>query len=223
MKLVALVPMRHHSERVPGKNYRMFGDAPLFHHIVRTLLSVDRIDEIIIDTDSPVVAEQCSDAFPEVRLLERPEHLRDGSIPMTEIILHDLAQTDADVILQTHSTNPLLEGKTIEAAINAYGDGSVFDSVFTVTALQARLWTGAPAPVNHDPGELKRTQDLEPLYIENSCAFVFGRSLIESTGRRIGERPTLVEMDPAEAQDIDVEADFLVAEAIWTSRQGTIA
>ena len=42
-KIVALVPMRHHSERVPGKNYRMLAGKPLFHHILDSLLLVPEI------------------------------------------------------------------------------------------------------------------------------------------------------------------------------------
>ena len=218
--VAALVPMRHSSERVPGKNYRMFGDAPLFHHIVRTLLDCPSIDEILIDTDSPTVIEQCEDVFPTVRLIERPEHLRAGEIPMNRIIEHDLNFTDANTIVQTHSTNPLLESDAIEEAIRIYREEDC-DSVFTVTRLQQRLWSAGAEPVNHDPTELLRTQDLPPLFIENSCAFVFSRDLIVSTGSRIGENPRMVETDPTGSLDIDEEPDFVLAEAMWKVRRAS--
>ena len=216
-KIAALVPMRHSSERVPGKNYRMFGDAPLFHHIVRTLLACPSIDEIIIDTDSPTITEQCAEHFPTVRVIERPEDLRAGEIPMNRIIEHDLGFTDADTILQTHSTNPLLDPEAIEEVIRVYREEEC-DSVFTVTRLQQRLWDGGVQPVNHDPTELLRTQDLPPLFIENSCAFVFSRELIMSTGSRIGSNPRMVETDPTGSLDIDEEPDFVLAEAMWKVR-----
>ena len=57
MKLAALVPMRHHSQRVPGKNYRPLAGKPLFHHILETLLAVPEIDEIVVDTDSDPVMD----------------------------------------------------------------------------------------------------------------------------------------------------------------------
>ena len=210
----ALVPMRHDSERVPGKNYRQFGDAPLFHHIVRTLLTVPSITEVLIDTDSPVVMEQCRETFPDVTLIERPEELRAGEIAMNRIIEHDLGFTDAPVIVQTHATNPLLRAETIERVVQTLHNGDC-DSVFTVTRLQQRLWRAGPEPVNHDPDVLLRTQDLEPLYIENSCVFAFPRELILSTGSRIGSRPAMVETEPTESLDIDEEPDFVLAEAMW--------
>ncbi len=216
--IAALVPMRHNSERVPGKNYRMFGDAPLFHHIVRTLQASELVTEIIIDTDSPTIMEQCAETFPDVVVVERPEDLRAGEIPMNRIIENDLHYTKADIILQTHSTNPLLSVESIDSVIRTYLDEDC-DSVFTVTRLQQRLWKhgegGLPAAVNHDPEVLLRTQDLEPLYIENSCAFVFSRQLIVETGVRIGSNPRMIETNPTESLDIDEEPDFVLAEAMW--------
>jgi len=216
-KTAALVPMRHNSERVPGKNYRQFGDAPLFHHVVRTLLSCPSIDEIVIDTDSSTIMEQCAEHFPSVTLIERPEDLRAGEIPMNRIIEHDLGFTDAQTILQTHSTNPLLPAAPLEEALRIFREDDC-DSVFTVTRLQQRLWDADTKPVNHDPTELLRTQDLPPLYIENSCAFVFSRELILSTGSRIGSNPRMVETDPTDSLDIDEEPDFVLAEAMWKMR-----
>ncbi len=216
-KTAALVPMRHNSERVPGKNYRKFGDAPLFHHIVRTLLDCPSIDEVLIDTDSPTIMEQCREHFPDVVLIERPEELRAGAIAMNRIIEHDLGFTEADTILQTHSTNPLLPASSLEEALRVYREENC-DSVFTVTRLQQRLWDGDVAPVNHDPSVLLRTQDLPPLFIENSCAFVFSRELITTTGVRIGSTPKMVETDPTDSLDIDEESDFLIAESVWKLR-----
>ncbi len=216
-KIAALVPMRHSSERVPGKNYRVFGDAPLFHHIVKTLLTCPSIDEVLIDTDSQVIVEQCQEHFPSVVLIERPENLRAGDIPMNKIIEHDLGFTDADTILQTHSTNPLLPAATLEESINVYTNEDC-DSVFTVTRLQQRLWDANAHPVNHDPNELLRTQDLPPIYVENSCAFVFSRELMLTTGSRIGSNPRMVETDPTGSLDIDEESDFLLAESVWKMR-----
>ena len=56
-KLVALMPMRHNSERIPGKNYRPFGDGrPLFHHMEDVMRQCPQIEKIVIDTDSPDIA-----------------------------------------------------------------------------------------------------------------------------------------------------------------------
>ncbi|BBX71537.1 acylneuraminate cytidylyltransferase family protein [Mycolicibacterium psychrotolerans] len=218
-KIAAVVPMRHNSERVPGKNYRRLAGIPLYHHVVRTLSSVDEIDQIVIDTDSDFIASDCAKSFPEVTVLERPEHLRDGNIPMNEVLLNTLNQVDADIALQTHSTNPFLKSKTVSSALRKFLESrGEIDSIFSVTRLQARLWDEAMQPVNHDPSVLLRTQDLPPLYIENSCFFIFTPQLLREHRNRIGLRPFMVEMAPLEAVDIDTEEDFSLAEALAERR-----
>ena len=77
-RIVALVPMRHHSQRVPGKNYRPLAGRPLFHHILETLLKVPEISEIAVDTDSAIVAHGLQEHFPSIRFIARPEHLTGG-------------------------------------------------------------------------------------------------------------------------------------------------
>ncbi|MFH0880098.1 MAG: acylneuraminate cytidylyltransferase family protein [Lentisphaerota bacterium] len=212
-RITALVPMRHHSERVPGKNYRLFAGKPLYHQILETLLQCPAISRIVIDTDSPFILEDCAKHFPAVRLVERPAHLRDGSIPMNTILLHDMSLEPSDYYLQTHSTNPLLRTETISRALEIYqSDRDRFDSLFSVTALHTRLWDRQGHPLNHDPSVLLRTQDLPPVYEENSCLYFFSRALLEKTGNRIGARPLLFEVSAAEAWDIDEELDFTIAE-----------
>ena len=215
---LAIVPMRHNSERVPGKNYRPLGGIPLYHHVVRTLSAVPEIDSVVIDTDSDVIIADCATHFPHVQVLLRPEHLRDGTIAMNDVLLNTLDQVDADIVLQTHSTNPFLKAATISDALKLFTTpGSEFDSVFSVTRLQARLWNADVHPVNHDPAVLLRTQDLAPLFIENSCFFIFTPELLRQRGNRIGSRPLMVEMAPLEAVDIDTEEDFALATAIAES------
>jgi CMP-N-acetylneuraminic acid synthetase len=175
LRLVALVPMRHASERIPGKNYREVAGRPLYAYILESLLGCPEIELIVVDTDSPPVREGVAKAFPEVRLLDRPEDLRAADIPMNQIIAHDVTVVPAELYLQTHSTSPLLRPATISAAIQAFRNAPDHDSLLSVTALYARLWSPEGEPINHDPGRLLRTQDLPPVYLENSCLYVFRR------------------------------------------------
>jgi CMP-N-acetylneuraminic acid synthetase len=214
-KIIALVPMRHHSERVAGKNYRPLAGKPLFHHILTTLLDVPEINEVVVDTDSPTIMDGLQKHFPQVRFLERPEHLRAGIVPMNEVLLHDTAQVPADLYLQTHSTNPLLRSETISRAIRTFLEHyPAYDSLFSVTRLQTRLWDELGRAINHNPNILLRTQDLPPVYEENSCIYIFTHRTLESRNNRIGTRPLMFEIDPLEAWDIDEETDFIIADLL---------
>jgi len=213
--------MRHHSERVPGKNYRPFAGRPLYHHILSSLLACSLIEEVVIDTDSPVIVEDASQHFPQVRLIERPEHLRAGTTPMNDVLLYDVSQIEADYYLQTHSTNPLLRTETITRAIRLFlANYPLYDSLFSVTRVQTRLWDGLARAINHNPAILLRTQDLPPVYEENSCLYIFTRTTLEARHNRIGERPLMFEIDRIEAWDIDEELDFRIAEFLYKEREG---
>lgn len=214
-RVVAIVPMRHNSERVPGKNYRILGSKPLYHHIIETLLAVEEIDDVVIDTDSETILEDAAACFPQVQLLRRPEHLRDGEIPMNKVLLNSLSQLDADVVLQTHSTNPFLSAEVLSSALRTFASETTSsDSVFAVTRINARLWDNDVRPLNHDPAVLLRTQDLPPVFLENSCFYIFSPDVLKATGNRIGTSPMMIEVPPAEAIDIDEESDFRLAEAL---------
>ncbi len=218
-KIIALVPMRHTSERVPGKNYRLLAGKPLYAHILEALLGCPEISGVVVDTDSPVIMEGIRENIPQVMVLERPEELRDGMIPMNDILLHDTDQVEADYYLQTHSTNPLLRSETISRAIQAFlSQREQYDSLFSVTRLQTRLYWQDGSAVNHNPRELLRTQDLPPIYEENSCIYLFTRETLAARNHRLGESPLMFEIDSAEAWDIDEELDFQIADFLMQQR-----
>ena len=205
--------MRHHSQRVPGKNYRDLAGRPLYQHILRNLLAVPEIDRVVVDTDSPFIIDGLQKEFPQVIVLERPEGLRDDRIPMNEILAYDTDQVASDLYLQTHSTNPLLRPQTISKAIQTLlASYPAYDSLFSVTRLQTRLWDQLGRPINHNPAILLQTQDLPPIYEENSCIYIFTRQTLLEHRNRLGAHPLMFEIDPAEAWDIDEELDFSITE-----------
>lgn len=211
--IAALVPMRHHSQRVPGKNYRPLAGKPLFFHIMETLLVIPEIDQVVVDTDSEPVMQGLQDHFPQVTIIERPENLCADDIPMNDILLYDTEQVPADFYLQTHSTNPLLHPETVSRAIELFSaEYPKKDSLFSVTRWQTRLYDQHGKAINHDPTVLLQTQDLPPVYEENSCLYIFIRQNLVERNHRIGKSPLMFEIDPDEAWDIDEELDFEIAE-----------
>jgi CMP-N-acetylneuraminic acid synthetase len=218
-RLVALVPMKAHSERVPNKNTRDFNGRPLFHWILGTLEATSVVDEIVVNTDSERIAEEAAAEF-GATTIERPEELRGDDVSMNRIILHDVAQVDADIYLQTHCTNPLLERETIVDAVEAYREDPDADSLFSVTPMQTRLWDGDAEPINHNRDELRRTQDLPPVYEENSNLYLFTGTSVRRRENRIGDDPAMFPMGPQEAYDIDEMIDFKIAEFLHRDRFG---
>ncbi len=220
-KITALVPMRHHSQRVPGKNYRILGGVPLYFHIIGTLLDCQEISNVVVDTDSGPVMEGLRKEFPQVLVLERPENLRADETAMNEVLINDTSQIEADFYLQTHSTCPLLRTETISRAIQTFlANYPGYDSLFGVTRVQTRLWDELGRAINHNPSILLQTQDLPPVYEENSCLYIFKRQTLLEQRNRLGERPFMFEIERNEAWDIDEELDFQIVEFLMDQGAG---
>lgn len=220
MKITALLPMKAHSARVPGKNMRDFCGQPLYHAVMRSLLGCRYIGQIVINTDGEEIRRNALEHFGErVVVHDRPENLRGDFVPMNDIIADDLSRLEGEHFLQTHSTNPLLRSESIDRAVERYLKAlkEGYNSLFSVTRFQTRLYDKDGNAINHDPEELLRTQDLPPVYEENSCIYIFSRDSFEMKQRRIGAAPLLFEISREEAIDIDEELDFRMAECLYKS------
>ena len=213
------IPLKGHSARVPGKNLRDFNGRPLFHVIVETLQGADRIGAIYIDTDSDEIASS-AEQFGDVIVIDRQPGLRGDEVSVNLLIGAFLGTHDDSHLVQTHATNPLLRSRTIDAAVDAYFADASITSLFAVTRYQARFYDGRLQAINHDPTELIPTQELDPLFMENSNLYVFSREGFLEQDRRITGATRMFEVDLFEAVDIDEEADFSLASALERSDAG---
>jgi CMP-N-acetylneuraminic acid synthetase len=217
-EIMALVPMKGHSERVPDKNIRDFNGKPLLYWVIAHLYQSEYISQVVVDTDSEIIAEKCRQYFREIVIIERPAALQGDFVSMNQIIEHDLTFLKGDEFyLQTHATNPLLTFKTINRAVKVFMSNLAngYDSLFSVNRIQTRCYNIQGQGINHNPNELLRTQDLAPIYEENSNLYLFSRDSFGNSGKRIGKRPYLFEMNRYEAIDIDNEEDFKFAEYLY--------
>ncbi|WP_228712014.1 acylneuraminate cytidylyltransferase family protein [Halarcobacter ebronensis] len=216
-----LLPMKGNSERVPNKNLKSFGGKPLYHSIVKTLIKSKYITNIVIDTDSENIVKDVQENFGEkVLIIKRPKNIQGDYVSMNEIIAYDLSKVEAEHFIQTHSTNPLLEVETLDFAVEKYVENiDKYDSLFSVTRFQTRFYDKNAKPINHNPNELLRTQDLEPMYEENSNFYIFSKkSFKEADDKRIGLKPQIFEINKLEAVDIDEPEDFQLAELIYMNK-----
>jgi CMP-N-acetylneuraminic acid synthetase len=216
--IVALLPMKAHSERVTGKNFKPFYGKPLFTWILRALLELDEVERVVINTDARKMLEEYPDVHNErVAIRDRRSEICGDFVSMNRIIEDDLNNVPADIYLMTHATNPLLSGATIRAALNTFRDAQkkgTADSLFTVNKYQTRFYRADGSAVNHNPERLERTQDLEPWFEENSNLYIFTKSSFQETQSRIGRRPILFEMSRVESVDIDDQESWNLAEFI---------
>jgi CMP-N-acetylneuraminic acid synthetase len=214
--------MKAHSARVSGKNFRSFAGKPLFRWILDTLLSVDEIDQVVINTDARgILAEHGLSDSDRVLIRDRKPEICGDFVSMNLVLGDDVANVPADVYLMTHTTNPLLSAATVRDALKAFREArqtGKADSLFSVNKFQTRFYRADASPVNHDPKNLIRTQDLEPWFEENSNLYLFTKDSFAKTGARIGESPMLFETPRSESADIDDQEGWDLAETLAKAR-----
>jgi len=222
MKIYALIPIKHNSERVPGKNYRDFNGKPLFYWIINTLLHSEYIDKIIIDTDSLTIKELVPKHFKNeidrIIIYDRPEHLHGGHVATNDLFVNVIQELnlDADYYFQTHTTNPLLKTSTINNAIEQFLNKKKegYESLFSVKTHHTRFYNSNGEDMNHNRFKLIPTQDLDPIYEENSCIYIFTKESLFTFKARIAKKAFLFKMSDIESTDIDWPDDFELAQIL---------
>lgn len=205
-----------------GKNFRVLHGRPLFSWILESLLEIDMIDAVVINTDARhILAENGLVESSRVIIRDRKTALCGNDVSMNLILADDIANVDAAIYLMTHTTNPMLSALTITRALELYrtkqAEGCA-DSLFTVNKTQTRFYHADGLAVNHDPDNLIQTQDLEPWYEENSCLYIFSAISFANTNARIGTKPVMFETPALESVDIDTLDDWELACAVAAMR-----
>ena len=212
--------MKAHSARVKSKNFRMIAGKPLFRWILDTMMSVSEIDQVVINTDARELLAleglKHGDYDGRVIIRDRPEEICGDFVSMNLVLENDIDNIPSDIYFMTHTTNPLLSPETIRAMISKYCEGleSGKDSLFTVNHLQTRFYTDEVHPINHDPDNLIRTQDLAPYFEENSVGYFFSKESFKGSSARIGRSPQMYTTPALESVDIDEITDWFIAESL---------
>ncbi len=211
MKTVAMIPIKLGSQRIPQKNIKPFFDGtPLMSFIQKICLDAKMIDEVYIYSSDEEVSEY---TLPGVKFLLRPKWLDADSVNANDIINEFMKTVDADIYVNTHTTSPFAKPETLDACVEKVMSGE-YDSAFCAEVIRTFMWLDGK-PLNFDPSNFPRTQDLPKIFGETSIAYVFTRESFKKHNRRLGEKSWVQEVDKIEAIDIDYPEDFDIANAIY--------
>lgn len=215
MKVVAFVPIKLNSSRLPHKNILNLGGKPLCYYLPKTLLSVDGIDEIYVYCSD----EKINDYLPEgINFLKRDSYLDGDLVKGQEIYESFINTVDADVYVLAHATAPFIKSESISNALEKVLNGE-YDSALSVKRIQTFTWYKGKT-LNYQLDNIPRTQDIEPIFYETSAFFIFRKEVFTEMGkRRIGNKPYFQEIDDIEAVDIDYPEDFQFALTIVKSQE----
>ena len=206
-KLVAFVPIKLNSQRLPGKNLKLLGSSPLFRYVLETLIQVESIDEVYVFCSDESITELLPD---QVKFLKRDETLDSDETLGAEIYDAFIERVDSEYYLLAHATSPFIRPDTITKAATKVLSKR-YDSAFTAEEIRNFVWYEGQ-PLNYSLDSVPRTQDIPPVYIECSAFFLFARAQWREKKSRIGESPYMVLLSGKEAIDIDDQDDFRLAE-----------
>ncbi|MDE6568450.1 MAG: acylneuraminate cytidylyltransferase family protein [Lachnospiraceae bacterium] len=206
MKVVAFVPIKLNSQRLPNKNILPIGGHPLCWHIVNTLLQVMDIDEVYVYCSDDAVIQYLPEG---ANFKQRDKRLDGDLIKGFEIYESFVNEVDADIYVLAHTTSPFIKAESIGKALSYVIDGDN-DSAFSAERIQTFAWYQGE-PINYDLNDVPRTQDMEPIWIETSAFFIFRKEMFTEHHRRIGFHPYIQEVSGLEAIDIDERKDYELA------------
>ncbi|MBQ8325022.1 MAG: acylneuraminate cytidylyltransferase family protein [Clostridia bacterium] len=212
MKTACFIPIKAHSERVPGKNFRLLCGKPLYQHVIENCIKAACFDDIYVDTNSAEVATFCKSNG--VKIIERKEELARNTANGNDLLnYHYDLFPNYDYYFQLFATAPFLQPKSIAAAVNTLVCSGVYDSTFTVLKEHSFFWY-CNSPVNYRPCILPRSQDMEPVYEETTGLYGMTNAALKKYRCRIGANPFMLTVGKFEAVDINTEEDLLLAEYI---------
>lgn len=206
MKVVALVPIKLNSQRLPHKNILPIAGHPLCWHLCNSLVKAKGIDEVYVYCSDEAV----TDYLPEGAIFKKRDKALDGDLVKGfDIYRSFINEVDADVYVLAHTTSPFIKVSSIENALSHILSGEC-DSAFSAERIQTFAWYQGK-PINYDLNDVPRTQDMEPIWVETSAFFMFKKEIFTVHNRRIGFKPFIQEVSGIEAVDIDEPKDYELA------------
>lgn len=211
MKIACFIPIKANSERVPGKNFRLICDKPLYMYIINHALEANCFDDIFVDTNSEEIKQYCK--AHNINVIDRKEELSKNNANGNDLLnYHFDLFPNYDYYFQLFATAPFLQPNSIASAVDKLVN-STNDSIFTVIKENSFFWY-ANTPVNYRPCILPRSQDMEPVYEETTGLYGICKDSLNKYRCRIGANPILYVVNKFEAVDINTEDDLKFAEYI---------
>ena len=219
-KILALIPARGGSKRIPDKNIKALCGKPLISYSIISAKKSKNIDKVIVSTDDENIADISREFTAEV--IKRPKELAKDNTPTIEVVYHALDSLkkenyDPSIIVLLQPTSPLRNTEDIDNAIDLFLNSNCESVVSVCEIKHIPYWS-----LNINKGYLKplfgkkylkiKSQDFKKAYRPNGVLYI-------STPRSIHKyrsffcKYTIPYVMPIERSiDIDDEFDFLLAE-----------
>ena len=223
-KVLAIIPARGGSKRLPGKNILSLNDKPLIAWSIDAGLQSQYIDRVMVSTDCKEI-EKVAIQFGAESPFLRPDNISDDSASTDSVILHFIKEISeyfiADIVVILQPTSPLRTSIDIDSALEKLISKGA-DGVISVCECEHSPFWSNTIPDDGNMGRFiknevkgKRSQDLTKCYRLNGAVYAFTtESLLEEQGIKYGDNVYSIEMPTIRSVDIDNAIDLKLAEVI---------
>lgn len=212
-KLVAVIAARSGSIRVKNKNIREFNDSTILELKIKQLKEIKQLDKVIVNTNCEEIMKIALSAGAEC--VRRDDYFASNTVSMSEVFKNIAENTDSEYIMYANATNPLVETKSYEDAIDIFfKNNDKYDSLTSCHDVKEFLYMDNK-PLNYDPKNQPRSQDLPNVIALNFAISILSRDNMIKFKNILGETPYFFKLDEIEAIDIDTNLDFFIAEKVY--------
>lgn len=204
MKIVAIVPIKSKSVRVPGKNFKYVKGKPLYKFMLEKITKCN-FDKVYVDTDSDEIKNFCKKN--KIDVINRLKSLSKNTANGNDLLNYHQKIIDADIYFQVFITSPLIKISTINDCIRFLKKTKKYDSILTCKSNYTWYWF-EKKPVNYNPKILPRSQDAKPVVVETTALYGIKKQSLKKRRCRIGYKPYFYEVSDIECVDLDNKKDF---------------
>ena len=213
--VIAMVPVRAGSTRVPNKNTRPFGGTSLLQLKLKLLKKISGIKQTVVSTDCEESADIALKEGAKVQW--RNEYYAGSEVTNDQHWFHIAQTTPGDIVFLAQVTSPLLRVSSMQSALNSFLDGGRHDSINSVSAEKKFLWKGSK-PINYDIDATPKSQDLPEIVSLNFAITIIARAKMMERKNVVGNKPKFFQLDKVESLDVDDLIDFKVAELMFQEK-----
>jgi len=223
MHVLAIIPARGGSQRLPQKNLLPVAGRPLIVHSIAQARRSKLVTRTVVSTDNPAIAEISRHAGAEV--LPRPAELSTPTASSESALLHVVDSLERqeryrpDLVVFLQCTSPVRRADDIDNAIRCLQDSGA-DSVFSAAASKWLLWRSAGPwadSFNYDYRARRREQEMTEEWRENGSIYVFRPELLRTQQNRLGGKIAVYPMDYWSSFQVDSLEDLNLCD--WILRR----
>jgi len=206
MKTAAFIPIKSHSTRVPGKNFRPWKGRPLYQWIIDRTLDAGCFADIFVDTDSVEIADYAIERT--VNVIRRAASMATDDANGNDLMVHHVYRNSQfDAYFQLFATAPELRAETIADCVRSLSASPDNDSILTGRRMGGWFWLDDRHPL-YRPDILPRSQDWRGVWQESTGLYGIRRDAVCKHRQRIGATPIFHEITREEMVDIDDPEDL---------------